>query len=40
MLLDYYERAVKKTKNAHTPHIMDEALSWHARFIETGSMKF
>lgn len=39
MLLDYYERAVKETKNAHTPHLIGEALSWHKRFVDTGSMK-
>ena len=39
MLLDYYERACKATKNAHTPHILSEALSWHVRFQETGTMK-
>jgi succinyl-CoA:acetate CoA-transferase len=38
-LLDYYHRAVKETKNAHTPHIIKEALSWHEKFLETGSMK-
>jgi len=39
MLKDYFDRAVAETKNAHTPHIMEEALSWHARFLKTGSMK-
>ena len=39
MLLDYYDRACKATKNAHTPHILSEALSWHVRFQETGTMK-
>ena len=39
MLLDYYERACKATKNAHTPHILSEALSWHVRFQVTGTMK-
>lgn len=39
MLLDYLERAEKATKNAHTPHILSEALSWHIRFMETGTMK-
>jgi acyl-CoA hydrolase len=22
----------------HTPHLLTEALSWHQRFVETGSM--
>ncbi|MGI6092100.1 MAG: acetyl-CoA hydrolase/transferase family protein [Veillonellaceae bacterium] len=39
MLLDYLERAEKATKNAHTPHILSEAFSWHTRFMETGTMK-
>ena len=39
MLLDYLERAEKATKQAHTPHIINEALSWHSRFMETGTMK-
>lgn len=41
MLQDYYDRAVKLCGPgaAHTPHIMEEALSWHARARNTGSMK-
>jgi len=41
MLLDYYERAVKSLgkDRCHTPHIVSEALSWHDRFVKTGSMK-
>ncbi|WP_285720120.1 acetyl-CoA hydrolase/transferase C-terminal domain-containing protein, partial [Pelosinus sp. IPA-1] len=39
MLMDYLERAEAATKCAHTPHILSEALSWHTRFLETGSMK-
>lgn len=39
MLMDYLERAEKATKGAQTPHILTEALSWHTRFVETGSMK-
>ena len=39
MLMDYLERAEKATGNAHTPHMMDEALSWHTRFVQTGTMK-
>lgn len=39
MLLDYYNRATEMTKHAHTPHILQEALSFHERFLETGSMK-
>ncbi|MCX7779495.1 MAG: acetyl-CoA hydrolase/transferase family protein [Negativicutes bacterium] len=39
MLMDYLERAEKATGFAHTPHLLDEALSWHTRFMQTGSMK-
>jgi len=39
MLMDYLERAEKATKYAQTPHILLEALSWHTRFIKTGTMK-
>ncbi len=38
MLREYYEKS-KKGKFQHTPHLMDEALSWHDRFNKTGSMK-
>ena len=34
-LRDYYIRAVEATGNAHTPHILSEALSWHIRLAET-----
>ncbi|KGF47795.1 acetyl-CoA hydrolase [Veillonella montpellierensis DNF00314] len=39
MLEDYLERAIVATKHAHTPMLLDEALSWHKRFTETGTMK-
>jgi len=38
MLEDYIGRAAKEANGLHTPHIMKEALSWHARMLETGSM--
>jgi len=37
MLWNYYIRAMRNGN--HTPHLMDEALSWHVRYLETGSMK-
>ncbi|QCX28823.1 acetyl-CoA hydrolase/transferase family protein [Nocardioides jishulii] len=38
-LRDYVERAEAARPNAlHTPHLLDEALSWHQRFLETGHM--
>lgn len=36
-LKDYYQRALEK--GGHTPHLIEEALSWHKRFLETGCMK-
>jgi succinyl-CoA:acetate CoA-transferase len=36
-LRDCYKRVLKK--NGHTPHLIGEALSWHEKFIKTGSMK-
>ncbi len=38
MLRDYFERA-KQGKYQHEPHVVGEALSWHERFLKTGSMK-
>ena len=39
MLWDYYNTALKVSAGKHTPHVLEEALSWHIRFLETGSMK-
>jgi len=36
-LEDYYQRALEKS--GHTPHLIEEALSRHKRFLETGLMK-
>jgi succinyl-CoA:acetate CoA-transferase len=38
-LLDYLERAEKSGCALQTPHLLTEALSWHQRFLETGTMK-
>ncbi|HEX2896000.1 MAG TPA: acetyl-CoA hydrolase/transferase family protein [Marmoricola sp.] len=38
-LLDYVERADQARPDArHTPHLLDEALSWHQRYLDTGHM--
>lgn len=37
-LLDYFERALRDATGKHTPHLLDEALSWHARYLESGNM--
>lgn len=39
MLKDYMVRA-STGKNKHEPHLIEEALSWHHRFMQTGSMRF
>ncbi|MDR1603861.1 MAG: succinate CoA transferase [Gracilibacteraceae bacterium] len=39
MLRDYLAQARKTAKSQHTPHDLKQALSWHQRFLETGSMK-
>lgn len=36
-LLDYYNAAVKR--GGHTPHLLEEALAWHAKYLQTGSMQ-
>jgi len=36
-LKNYYQRALGK--RGHIPHLIEEALSWHKKFLETGSMK-
>lgn len=36
-LLDYFQRAI--ARGGHTPHILDEAFSWHIRQQAVGSMK-
>ncbi|MBX9937231.1 MAG: propionyl-CoA--succinate CoA transferase, partial [Burkholderiaceae bacterium] len=38
-LHDYVARAKKGASGQHTPHLLDEALSWHSRYVKTGSMK-
>lgn len=37
-LEDYFQRACRDSRGKHTPHLLTEALSWHQRLIETGSM--
>lgn len=37
-LQDYYARALKGSYGLQTPVLPNEALSWHQRYIETGSM--
>lgn len=38
-LTDYVERAwAARPEARHTPHLLSEALSWHQRYLDTGSM--
>ncbi|MCL2725297.1 MAG: acetyl-CoA hydrolase/transferase family protein [Polyangiaceae bacterium] len=39
MLSDYFDRACRESYGKHTPHLLPEALSWHQRFLDTGSMR-
>lgn len=39
MLEDYFGRAMKGSYGLQSPSLPAEALSWHQRFIETGSMQ-
>lgn len=36
LISDYYARAV--ARGGHTPHVLEEALSWHDRLRRTGTM--
>lgn len=36
-LQSYFDRACQR--GGHTPHLLEEAFSWHLRYSETGSMK-
>jgi len=38
MLADYYRRARSQSYGQQSPSLLREALSWHQRFIETGTM--
>ncbi|WP_205677587.1 acetyl-CoA hydrolase/transferase family protein [Aquitalea denitrificans] len=39
LLQDYFDRACRDSKGKHTPHLLGEALSWHERLVEQGSMR-
>jgi succinyl-CoA:acetate CoA-transferase len=38
-LREYFERALVESAGQQTPHLMEEALSWHTRYLRTGTMK-
>jgi succinyl-CoA:acetate CoA-transferase len=35
----YLTRAVRSSYGQHTPHLIDEALSWHARYLSDRTMR-
>jgi succinyl-CoA:acetate CoA-transferase len=37
-LHDYFDRAMAGPGGKHTPHLLDEALSWHSRYVRDGTM--
>ena len=39
MLQDYFDRASATAPGKHTPHLIEEALSWHARYLREGTMR-
>ena len=38
-LQDYFDRAMSGQSGKHTPHLLDEALSWHVRYMHQGTMR-
>ncbi|MBX7489844.1 acetyl-CoA hydrolase/transferase family protein [Qipengyuania sp. GH25] len=39
MLTDYFDRAMRGSYGLQSPTLLAEALSWHQRFVETGTMR-
>ncbi len=39
ILLDYFKRACEACGNSQTPHILEEAFSFHERAVKTGTME-
>ena len=37
-LSDYYQRALDHSPGKQTPHLLEEALSWHLRYLRQGAM--
>lgn len=38
-LRDYERRALEQSPGKQTPHLLDEAFSWHLRYLNSGSMQ-
>ena len=39
LLLDYLNRAERLSFGKHTPHLLNESLSWHNRYLRCGHMR-
>ncbi|MFZ2493435.1 MAG: acetyl-CoA hydrolase/transferase family protein [Thermoanaerobaculia bacterium] len=37
-LRDYYKRSLELSPGKHTPHLLEEAFSWHLNFLRNGRM--
>jgi succinyl-CoA:acetate CoA-transferase len=38
LLQDYFSRADQTSYGKHTPHLLNESLGWHERFVRSGNM--
>ena len=38
-LEDYVDRALASGRGAHTPHLLEESLAWHVRYLRDGTMR-
>jgi succinyl-CoA:acetate CoA-transferase len=38
-LREYYRRSLELSPGKQTPHLLEEAFSWHLRYMRTGTMK-
>ncbi|MGI8879387.1 MAG: acetyl-CoA hydrolase/transferase family protein [Jatrophihabitans sp.] len=38
-LQDYFDRALRGAPGLHTPHLLEEALGWHVRYLREGTMR-
>jgi succinyl-CoA:acetate CoA-transferase len=38
-LRDYLDRSLASGRGAHTPHLLEEALGWHTRYLHDGTMQ-
>ncbi len=38
-LQHYFDRARASSPGKHTPHLLEEVLSWHTRYLRQGTMR-